>query len=97
MEAEFEFGSFSRGIYVALIFITALILFISSKCLFLYILFLAVLGFVVRIFFVKKGLYNLWNNVGAVLHTVWDRNNLEKPGSKVDREVELEKYRKSNW
>jgi|TARA_R110002072_G_C7852608_1_gene525807 hypothetical protein len=97
MEPEFEFGPFSIGIYVALIFITALIPFISSKYLFLYILCLAILGFVVGMFLVKKDLYNFWNNVGAVLQTVWDWNYLEKPASKVDRAVELGKDRKSIW
>lgn len=95
MEREFEFGPLSRGIYIALISITALIPFIGPEYFFHYLVFLAFLGLGLRIFLVKTGLYNLWNNVGAAIRRMWERKYLDKRAAETDREAELEKYRKS--
>ena len=97
MEPEFEFGPISRGIYIALICITAVIPLFAPEYFLRYVIFLAFLGFGLRTFLVKTGLYNLWNNVGGILLGKWDRKYLEKRASDIDRGLELEKYRKSRY
>lgn len=95
MHQEFEFGPVARGTYIALISLTALIPFIAPQYFLHYIVFLAFLGFGLRPFLVKTGLFNLWNTIGAAAQSKWDRNYLEKRARDIDRKVELEKYRKS--
>ena len=97
MEPEFEFGPLSKGIYIALISITALIPFISLEYFFHYVAFLVFLGLGLRPFLVKTGLYNVWNNIGAAIQSRWDRKYLDKRAADIDREVEIEKYKKSRY
>jgi hypothetical protein len=97
MEPEFQFGPLSRGVYIALISTAALVPLIAPEYFFHYVLFLAFLGFGLRIFLVKTGLYNLWNSFGAMVHKIWDRKYLEKRAADINRKVELEKYRKSRY
>ena len=92
---EFEFGPVAKGAYIALISAIALIPLIAPQYFFHYIIFLAFLGFGLRTFLVKTGLYNLWNRIGASGQSKWDRKYLEKRAKDIDTKIELEKYRKS--
>lgn len=97
MEPEFEFGPLSSGVYIALLSVTAVMPLFAPEYFFHYLIFLAFLGFGLRIFLVKTGLYSLWNNAGAALVNKWDRKYLDKRASDIDRGVELQKYRKSRY
>ena len=97
MEPEFKYGPVSRGIYIALVSVTALVPLVKPEYFVHYIIFLLFLGFGLRPLLVKTGLYNLWNSTGASVQTKWDKKHLDKRASDVDRKVELEKYRKSRY
>jgi hypothetical protein len=97
MEPEFKFGPLSKGIYMALISVTALIPLISPEYFLHYVLFLAFLGFGLRPFLIKTGLYSLWNSAGVAIQKNWRRKQIDKRALDLDREVELEKYRKSRY
>jgi hypothetical protein len=95
MHQGFEFGPVARGIYITLISLTALIPLIAPQYFLHYIVFLAFLGFGLRPFLVKTGLFNLWNTIGTAAQSKWDRKYLEKRAREIETKVELEKYRKS--
>lgn len=95
MDKEFEFGPIARGMYIALISVAALLPLIAPQYFFHYVAFLAFLGFGLRPFLVKTGLFNLWNSTGSIVQSKWDKNYLEKRAKEIDKKAELEKYRKS--
>lgn len=95
MRQEFEFGPITRGAYIALISVAALLPLVAPQYFVHYIVFLVFLGFGLRPFLVKTGLFNLWNSIGAAVQSKWDRKYLEKRARDIDTKTELEKYRKS--
>jgi hypothetical protein len=97
MNQHFEFGPIARGIYIALISVAALVPLVSPNYFIHYVIFLAFLGFGLRPFLVKTGFFSLWNNICIRVREKWDRKYLAKRASDIDRQVELEKYRKSRY
>lgn len=97
MNQHFEFGPTARGIYIALISVASLVPLVSPTYFIHYVIFLIFVGFGLGPFFVKTGLFGLWNNICTRVREKWDRKYLAKRASEIDRRVELEKYRKSRY
>lgn len=95
MDKEFEFGPVARGIYIALISVAALMPLIAPQYFFYYVAFVIFLGFGLRPFLVKTGLYSVWNNIGHFVQSAWDKNYLEKRAEEIEKNAEIDKYRKS--
>jgi hypothetical protein len=95
MNQEFEFGPIAQGVYIALLSLTVLIPFVAPEYFLHYVVFLAFIGIALRPFLVKTGLFNLWDSIGDAIQLKWDKKYLDKRASDIDRQIELEKYRKS--
>ena len=95
MSNELEFGPVARGVYIALISVAPIVPLVAPGYFLHYVIFLVFLGFGLRTFLVKTGLFNLWNSIGASLRSKWDNKYLEKRAREIDTKIELEKYRKS--
>ena len=97
MNPEFEYGPVSRGIYIALICSAPFVLVLASDYLLYYVVFLAFLGFGLRFFLVKTGLFNLWNSVECSITERWNRKYTAKRAAEIDTAVEVEKYKRSRY
>jgi hypothetical protein len=97
MTPEFEYGPVAKGIFIALVCITPVILLLDYSYFFYYLLFLFFLGFGLRPFLVKSGLYALWHNMAGGAQEKWDKGYLEKRAEEIDRQQEKEKFRRSRY
>jgi len=95
MDREFEYGPIARGVYIALVSLIAVVPLYAPQYFLYYLILIVFLGFGLRPFLVKTGLFNLWNGIGLALLSKWDKKFMEKRASKIHREIELKKYKHS--
>lgn len=94
-ENEFEFGPVSKGCYLGLISLAALIPLYYPDMFLYYVLALIFLGLGLRPLLQRTGLYKLWAQVEISVSGRWNKKYLEKRRMEVDRKVRDEKYRHS--
>jgi len=95
MRPEFEYGPLAKGAFIALASVTPVVLFIDYTYFIPYLAFLLFLGLLLRPLLVKSGLYALWNKLGIGVQSKWDEKYLERRAKEIDKNVEMEKYRRS--
>lgn len=97
MNREIEYGPISNGIFIALVTVSPIVLMLNREYFLYYIFLLIFLGFGLRTFLIKTGLYRLWNSICDGAIRKWDEKHLQKRARKIDRGVELEQFRKSRY
>lgn len=94
-ESEFEFGPVARGVYIALISTAVPLSFVVRELFLYYVFFLLFLGFGLRPFLERSGIFRYWSALRVTVEDKWDKKYLEKRSREIDRKARDEKYRKS--
>lgn len=96
-EHKYEYGPISRGIYMALIWVSLAIGMGWPKMLPYYLGFLLFLGLGLRPLLEKTGLADLFMHLVASTDEKLHKGSQAKLSRKIDRKVRDEKYRKSRY
>ena len=93
---DFEFGPLSRGTYIALIALTALVPQLAPHYFLHYIALLLFLGVGLRFCLIRSGLYHYWGSLETAVIGRWDKKYLAKRTAEIERKQRDEIYRKSH-
>ncbi|MFT5690996.1 MAG: hypothetical protein ACI92E_000321 [Oceanicoccus sp.] len=94
-ERQFEYGPIVKGIYLAFIPLTMLVVMLATQWTAYYILVLLFLGFGLRPLLEKTGIYQNYFALTDIVHDKIYHKKYEKKRQEVDRKNHNEKYRKA--
>lgn len=91
----FEWGPVSRGVYIALLWLTLPVLYLGVKQSVGYVLFLIFLPFGLRPVLEVTGLFNVYQSLVAALHDKANKRISTKKFIEIDKRERILKHRRS--